>query len=299
MCMMSIVDEAPEPTLVPTLLGSLSLPCPHTDYLSDLENVHSINLKSIAKNGLRIARPRRKLVKYGSPTQREAVSGEFGDIIAIRIVGRQQDYIHGPQMARMVRSALMSVIPDPIPPVISGHKRDGSQLQDSHISFVPLPFCGHKYADGHVMGVGLMLPQSVTPSDRLTICQGISRLKHVGEFTVEQFDESWSLNVDRYKQSSTTWTTVTPIEVNYPRKNRSVDEMVKVACQQAGLPRPCNVIYSRRSCLQGARDANSLQCDRGYLTHAQIEFPTPVNGPISIGRGRYMGLGLCLPERNQ
>ena len=35
------------------------------------------------------------------------------------------------------------------------------------------------------------------------------------------------------------------------------------------------------------------------LTHAEVEFPVPVRGPVLIGAGRYSGYGTCRPRREE
>ena len=35
------------------------------------------------------------------------------------------------------------------------------------------------------------------------------------------------------------------------------------------------------------------------LTHAEVEFPVKVRGPVLIGAGRYAGYGVCRPGREE
>ena len=37
--------------------------------------------------------------------------------------------------------------------------------------------------------------------------------------------------------------------------------------------------------------------DGRFLTHAIIRFSQPVEGPVILGAGRFVGLGLCRPIR--
>jgi len=111
------------------------------------------------------------------------------------------------------------------------------------------------------------------------------------------------------------WTTVTPIVLDrYPKKQnpddraKEVAECIARACQNIGLPEPSYVAISATSEIPNApvahvrRDApawESWQLPHGitgrYLSHATIGFNEPVQGPVILGAGRYVGLGLCLP----
>jgi CRISPR-associated protein Csb2 len=35
-----------------------------------------------------------------------------------------------------------------------------------------------------------------------------------------------------------------------------------------------------------------------FLTHVRLTFAEPVGGPVLLGAGRYVGLGLLRPERD-
>jgi CRISPR-associated protein Csb2 len=90
---------------------------------------------------------------------------------------------------------------------------------------------------------------------------------------------------------------------------RSTDEAVEVicrACERIGLPRPRYVEILPAAPLAGSAKARSYPSypDTGartqrVLTHVRIEFDRPVKGPILLGAGRYLGLGLLRPEPAQ
>jgi CRISPR-associated protein Csb2 len=90
---------------------------------------------------------------------------------------------------------------------------------------------------------------------------------------------------------------------------RATDEAVEVicrACERIGLPRPRYVEIFPAAPLAGAAKARSYPPypdtaarTRRVLTHVRIEFDRPVKGPILLGSGRYLGLGLLRPESGQ
>jgi CRISPR-associated protein Csb2 len=115
---------------------------------------------------------------------------------------------------------------------------------------------------------------------------------------------------------SALWTTATPIALDRYPKARDAAEgrlaeiagTLAQACRNVGLPEPSEILISAASSLRGAPPAYPRrgappwqswqlpQSLRGrYLTHATLRFPAPVRGPILLGAGRYVGLGLCLP----
>lgn len=111
------------------------------------------------------------------------------------------------------------------------------------------------------------------------------------------------------------WSTATPIALDrYPKKSGNnarateIAESITRACRNIGLPEPSYVSFSVASALRGAplactnRDTppwQRWQLPRSlagrYLVHAIVGFDEPVRGPVILGAGRYVGLGLCLP----
>lgn len=85
-------------------------------------------------------------------------------------------------------------------------------------------------------------------------------------------------------------------------------EIVVTACERIGLPRPVHVAIHKHAAPTGAPPAwppGGAPRWTGWarpktlagrpLVHAAIVFPEPVAGPVILGAGRFLGLGLCLP----
>src|SRR6266508_95075 len=49
---------------------------------------------------------------------------------------------------------------------ISGKTANRQTTERSHLAVVPLPDVGHEYADGHLLGIALVLPRNAVPTDR-------------------------------------------------------------------------------------------------------------------------------------
>lgn len=112
------------------------------------------------------------------------------------------------------------------------------------------------------------------------------------------------------------WSSVTPVALDHnpgdlrSRDNHTLSEAVAAAqlsvgkaCERIGLPAPASVEILPAA--PWAHAAKSRQYPRfpaspdriqRVLTHARLTFDVPVAGPVVIGAGRYMGLGLFRPE---
>ena len=121
----------------------------------------------------------------------------------------------------------------------------------------------------------------------------------------------WSLDLDRYRGPSTTWTTVTPVVHSHWRSTKSQQALVdQVAadCAHVGLPAPEEIKVLRQPALRGSPpahiDRRGLPEDwrgpiNGPVQHLQLTFPVAVRGPIVLGRARHFGLGLLVPQREE
>ncbi|MCY4623050.1 MAG: type I-U CRISPR-associated protein Csb2 [bacterium] len=82
-------------------------------------------------------------------------------------------------------------------------------------------------------------------------------------------------------------------------------EAVSRSCEHVGLPRPTGVRLSLTANLVGARPARDYPVFRQgrkdsagvvrQLVHTSIEFAEVVRGPLLLGSGRFLGLGLMRP----
>ncbi|HBL44103.1 MAG TPA: type I-U CRISPR-associated protein Cas5/Cas6 [Planctomycetaceae bacterium] len=186
------------------------------------------------------------------------------------------------QVTQALRRAIMVQCGiQPTPEWISGHADDGtpSSRDDGHLAVIPLPFVGHKHADGHLLGVALALPRSIDRREGGE-CIGPLLLDHQGqpktveltlgrlgvwtltrrEWSDPRFSlqpESWTAN----PRGATTWGSVTPVVLDrFPKSDRLKDrvgwneevaETVKRACMRIGLPEPREVDLDTTSWLQG------------------------------------------------
>ena len=65
-----------------------------------------------------------------------------------------------------LRGAVLDACPDPAPEWLSGHRSNGDASQLPHLALAPLPHIGRKHADGHLLGLAIILPRGVATSDQ-------------------------------------------------------------------------------------------------------------------------------------
>lgn len=127
-----------------------------------------------------------------------------------------------------------------------------------------------------------------------------------------------SLRAGAWFRPSRKWTSATPVALpEHPgrlasgtaRKRakawRAVEQAVAAACRHAGLPVPAHIEVSLNPFIAGARAAGrfppfsqsgrSGQPIRRQLVHVAVTFKHPVAGPLMLGTGRFLGLGMMRP----
>lgn len=113
-----------------------------------------------------------------------------------------------------------------------------------------------------------------------------------------------------------TWSSVTPIALDQNPGNlrardphelaaavSKAETSIRTACARIGLPEPSQVDVLPAAPWAGAAKARFYPPYPGVegrvqrvLTHARLTFDTAVRGPVIIGAGRFVGLGLFRPE---
>ena len=80
------------------------------------------------------------------------------------------------------------------------------------------------------------------------------------------------------------------------------ERIIGQACRRVGLPEPARVIVAPAPLVAGSQPARRFAPFprregrlRRVLVHAELQFETPVAGPILLGAGRFLGLGLFRP----
>ena len=238
------------------------------------------------------------------------------------------------ELAKVMRATVFHHAKDPLREELSGHQPGGKPAVMPHVAFLPLPFVGFQRADGRLLGIAVSMPQEMddvarqemlriigaweekTPSGSLTLTMGahgvvkMSRLR--GPATLI------SLRPEVWSNPSRRWTSATPIALpKHPgqlsrgsqtaraKAWAQAEAAVAAACAHVGLPEPVSVVVSLNPFIAGARVATQLpafnqkgrngQLIRRQLVHATLTFEHKVAGPLMLGSGRFLGLGLMRP----
>lgn len=260
-----------------------------------------------------ISRPLGYRIEENEPAGEPPVTSPFAELIILRLPGFRPDGRLIPRITASLREALMARTTDPLPAALHGHGLDDKP----HVAFVGLPDAGlHNMARGQLVGLGVALP---------TI-DAIERRKIVRALLPRGDDSTWQLEVDgigsfgiaaghidnaprgataeRWTAAARSWVTVTPMAFDrHPKKGDDPADIVARSCRLAGYPEPVSVEISRAPLTWGAvRLAPGDLPDRlrnKMIRHVRLRFPRAVTGPVLIGAGRYLGVGLLAPERQR
>lgn len=237
------------------------------------------------------------------------------------------------QVTHALRGLLMSESrAQPVPSWVGGHEPNGAKLESGpHLALIPLAFVGRpgvdaeRHADGHLMGLGIVLPRSISSRERAEVLASIlfdgqtnePRTLHVrmggaGDWRVTREASTsprYMLRTPSYTEPSASWASVTPILLDSMPKGienpvlwrDSVAGVISESCKNIGLPRPIAVRIEKTPFFLGSLRAMPgqggfprLRKDK-FQVHVALEFDRPVMGPVLLGAGRFRGYGLMRP----
>lgn len=263
---------------------------------------------------------------YGSvesPEVTESSPNHFNNnLVVLRISGKRISLPGTLRLTGALRGALLKHCPrQPPPEWLAGHSPDGRPSRKPHLAVLPLPFVGSQHADGRILGIALALPREMDERKAVE-CLAPFLYDEAGlSVSNRLFDGEWleceveqetrerppqALRPQRWTRPSRVWASVTPVVPNrhYDGKDRwrRAAEDVKQSCERIGLPKPIEAMLHPVSLVEGAPHAREFTrmirksdgASRNH-SHAVLVFDQPVNGPVTIGAGRFRGYGLCLP----
>ena len=261
---------------------------------------------------------------YGIVGAEEILAGAMSGrlIVLRRVAGVVLSLGQTLSLTMALRSVLLRHSVDGARVLLSGHAPGGEALTVPHAAYVPLSFVGAPYADGHLLGFGIVLPRDVTTTDETSVLAAIADALNRETDTLEiplsdgrccvfglegRIAPPMALRAATWAAAAKVWTTVTPIVLDrqpprrHPDRDAFVRDELAGACERVGLPRPAEIAVSDVAWLEGVPPAsgfpplpNKLGINRRHV-HARLRFASPVRGPVLLGAGRYRGLGLCKP----
>jgi CRISPR-associated protein Csb2 len=182
---------------------------------------------------------------------------------------------------------------------VCGHA-NGSHEKDDRFAYIPIPTLAPAGRDNDIRRV--MLIQGRENSRAASLVRRLSGASVAGKARLRPIDNPDSDGVLRkYMEASTRWATVTPIvlpgHLNGRGLARRQTKLVLKSLAHAGIMTPVSEIHLQPDPLfPGAERAGRYRVPE-YLsqftkTHVLITFSEPVVGPLVLGAGRYVGLGL-------
>jgi CRISPR-associated protein Csb2 len=274
--------------------------------LDDLERAHQAYLNRIATKQYRAQVTRYYTVEYRHTLPlRPYAAFELPDGLAFR----QENTAKVAAMLRSLASRFAQkdthVFPGGSEVYVSGHA--GKEIQTPpRFSYLPLPSIGHVHADGMIRRLLIAEPFG---GDGCHARWAQQRLR--GARLQDEDGEDRGILLDlwraaskgivaRYVGESDAWTTVTPVILpGYDDgKHAKAEKLVFAAVEQAGLPREAirEVVIRKAPFWPGSQHPrqyflpNYLRGLPGW--HVRLVFGDALSGPLAIGAGRHIGLGL-------
>ncbi|MCC7157653.1 MAG: type I-U CRISPR-associated protein Cas5/Cas6 [Bryobacterales bacterium] len=318
------VSTARDATWIPDARGQHTLRWVSARQLADLATAYDVH-RGTANRILPFAPENyRHISDAGRPTlpPRSSVFGQ--DWVIFEFQGRRRvPIVRAVDVAVALRGAALVHAGANPPEVLSGHGPANAPSERPHVGYVALPFVGFPHADGSILGAAAVLPSGLTVADRTAVLRALGKVQQLTltpglAFDVRRVSEPSphlrTLDHLLWCDEGVVWGTVTPILLDsFPGdlQSRSAAAALKAeqeardaitrACERIGLPRP-RLVSLTAPCFAGsvAADQFRRRRDRQGLpprvrVHALIDFGQVIQGPVLLGAGRYVGLGLCRP----
>lgn len=196
------------------------------------------------------------------------------------------------------------------------------------IRIFPLPSIGHEEADRRVRRVAVVVPDS-SPLEEADVWWAFSNAKVELDRSVVRLLPAWEDTMLRHyarrDSSACAWRSVTPLALPESAARRRIEPSrtkeeaksgserqreedaagaaVLQALRHAGVNVPVVTLSVRRHAYdkrgeRAEKFATSERFKKERVWHAEIHFARPVEGPLAVGDGRFLGLGLLAPLAN-
>jgi CRISPR-associated protein Csb2 len=250
-----------------------------------------------------------------TPVEAADVPSVYEDVVVLRFAGLRPDARLAVRFTEALRRASLALAGDDAPAVLHGHGVDGRP----HVAFLALPDVGSKHADGHLLGMAVAIPR-VSEAERTAVVRAVLGLrrddangvvelgvKDIGKvellYQPGQVRQPWGIQLDRWKGGrlgSRRWVSATPVVLDrFPKRVQEVEAEVLRSLRAVGLPDPVDLTVSTQPLMRGAarlRPHDLPAKARGrQFRHVAVTFDRVVHGPVLVGAGRYLGVGLFAP----
>ena len=289
--------------------AEVSLRVPYPGYLADLDALFDTGQSAWQAARFLGYRVRVAADEAAAP----AAPSVYSDVVIFGFAGVRPDGRLAGRFTQALRSEVLRRAGDAAPPALHGHGADGRP----HVAFLALPDAGSEHARGHLLGLAVAIPD-LPDSERRAAVAACLALRRPGEDIAELpvrdlgaveltyrpgLVRPWGLRPERWRRGKKRWVTATPMVLDrYPKDGDIVAE-VRRACRTVGLPDPAVVTVGRDPLMPGAvamRPGDLPAKLKGRLyRHVALTFDDAVAGPLLLGAGRYLGIGLFAPLQDE
>jgi CRISPR-associated protein Csb2 len=317
--------------------NSDDIPCPQPGSFESLEVRHAASLERLTTSAADPSRqflrqppkPRFRQVAYGATTTWRVFELRHGEGLA-RLAAEE---CHG--LVTAVRDAavlrLKKALPghtEKVEAVLVGRRADGTGAGPTaaRVRILPLPSIGHAEADQRVRRVLVEVPGQcpLSPADVFWAFSGLELQWGTQPLVLTG---SWEDSMARhYRTASRTWRTVTPMALPPTAARRRIEPSRSDREAKGGQERLAEEHRAAAAVLQALRHAevragvesirvqrepfsrrgtraerfgDGVRFNKERLWHVEVTFTSRVQGPLSLGDGRFVGLGLLHPERRE
>lgn len=284
----------------PAADGEVSLPVPYAGLLDSLDAAY--DALAAGKPGSRSWIPTERAFYTTHPSEFEQ---------APTVVWLRFDHPLPGRRIVSVTQALRDLVlrafgDDNAPHVIHGHGEASEGYEQAR--FLALPEVGYPHARGRIRGAAAWLPPD-TDAGIIQVVRAALRGQQdlyrgkVFRVRMEQFDGTvrpWSSTPPRWVGPARRWASAFPVVFERFAKGEPTRQDVLSMCRHALLPEPVSWRFSRVPLIAGGVDLAPHEVfrpgkARAQYQHLEVHFAEPVRGPLTIGRGRQLGLGLMAP----
>lgn len=300
--------------------GELMVRVPYQGYLAALDDLFAADRPSWQAN--RYLYYRRRSDQLEAMTEPVAEPSVYRDVVVFRFRDLRPDGRLSTRFTEALRSHVLRRAGASAPAVLHGHGADGRP----HVAFLALPNVASKLdtppgrATGHLLGLAVAVPdlpkqerravldavlglrRRATAADVDTVELDVPRLGQVTVTYEPGLVRPWGATPERWRHGSTSWRSVTPVILDrFPKRREAIEDGVLESVRRVGLPEPVEVKVSVNPLLPGAVPLRPVDLPRKFgprvFRHVALTFARPVAGPVMVGAGRYLGIGLFAPLR--
>lgn len=304
----------------PVAGGASRLRVPVNGALADLLHCHSEFMKRAPEGKAprsRIEPQRFRFVEYAR--ERDAVGRRYEafdiegyslhpDFFALRNAFWVGDSIRKLMCNRINRRDYNEVFDGGAETYLAGHIAKQPSTVD-RVSCIPLPSYGHPNVAGQLRRALIAEPIGGSGNVANWARRRLSgqpiydkRKKQPRGLLVEPESGTSRRMVERYTRASKEWSSVTPVILpgTDKRKRRKAEAQILKTLAQAGYPESIIRDWNIR---KTPHWRNGLHAERYHIPpefigrgvwHLELQFKTEVRGPVTIGAGRFRGLGVMV-----